>query len=529
MVERLDFSSPNAFHWVVPTTSKYNEETSLTQAPQRCYPPNLHRMNLASLQQFFDGSPAIRLLRSPHAPWILAFLHQQFKCSEQITWPHTALAAELDAALHELRREEGVALQSYTSANGASSPRLTGDAYLTHWASSDARLLKRFIDTSQTEPVYQLTPDAELVLSFVAKATRQDRFIGTQIHLQSILGLLQEVIADASDRDDPQQHHSLRARFDLAADQLEQLKSEFRGVEERFKSITRGVQQRLLQSQDSRGEIIEFALDAEDLLKSGDQGRSFAEFLKLVHDPARQAQLVELVRELTQLDALTGRHEALQALRTMLPSLLAEAEKILRTTQHLSLTLRRLLDTRSSRQHRQLAQLLRDIRLAASQRSERPPPDVGLDIEVELEIQLPCDRPFWSQSEPFVEVDWQLADSDPAQQAEALQQLVALQRIDWQGMRRNITILLQSQPEVSLQELLERFPIQTGTIEVLGYLQIAHEDGHDIDQTQLTTLTADWHGAPPRVLHIPRVVFRRPVRKGVAPPSEPNTELEIRQ
>src|SRR5690606_7010885 len=114
-----------------------------------------------------------------------------------------------------------------------------------------------------------------------------------------------------------------------------------------------------------------------------------------------------------------------------------------------------------------------------------------------------------SQTEPFVEVDWQLPDDDPAQQADALQQLVALQRIDWQNMRRNITILLQSQPEASLQDLLERFPIQTGTVEVLGYLQIAHEDGHDIDQQQITTLTADWHGAQSRVLHIPRVTFRR--------------------
>lgn len=483
-------------------------------------------MNLASLQQFFDSSPAIRLLRSPHAPWILEFLHRQFKCGGQIVWPHTELAAQLEATLHELRRVDekrvdDVAADSRSSGSGAGPPQLTGNVYLTQWASGETRLLKRFIDAAQTEPVYQLTPDAELVLSFVAKATRQDRFVGTQTHLQSILGLLQEVVADAGDADDPQQQHSLRGRFDLAVDQLEQLKSEFRGVEERFKSITRGVQQRLLQSQDSRGDIIEFALDAEDLLKSGDQGRSFAEFLKLVHDPARQTQLVELVRELTQLDALAERHEALQAMRTMLPTLLAEAEKILRTTQHLSLTLRRLLDTRSSRQHRQLAQLLRDIQATASQRSERPPLNVGLEIEAELEIQLPCDRPFWSQTEPFAEVDWHLAADDPAQQAQALQQLVALQRIDWQTMRRNITVLLQSHSEVSLQELLQRFPVQTGTVEVLGYLQIAHEDGHVIDQTQTTELqmtstAADGQDVKAHVLHVPRVIFRRPTRGRVA-------------
>ncbi len=480
-------------------------------------------MNLASLQQFFDSSPAIRLLRSPHAPWILEFLHQQFKCSGQITWPHTELAARLDAALHQLRQTDiaspsRVVDAGVADATGAPLPRLTSQAYLSLWSSADVRLLKRFVDAVPAEPVYQLTPDAELVLAFVSKATRRDRTIGAQTHLQSILGLLQEVVADAGDADDPQNHYSLRARFDLAADQLEQLKSEFRGVEERFKSITRDVQQRLLQSKDSRGEIIEFALDAEDLLKSGDQARGFAEFLKLVHDPTKQAQLVELVRELTQLKALAGREEALRAMRTMLPSLLAEAEKILRTTQHLSLTLRRLLDTRSSRQQRQLAQLLRDIRAAASQRSQKPPLEIGLEIEAELEIQLPCERPFWAQSEPFAEVDWQLAASDPIQHAEALQQLVALHRIDWQTMRRNITLLLHSRSEVSLPELLNRYPIQSGAVEVLGYIQIAHEDGHVIDSSQVIPLAANWPHAQSRVLHIPRVIFRRSERATAALP-----------
>ncbi|MCA9159007.1 MAG: DUF3375 family protein [Planctomycetales bacterium] len=306
----------------------------------------------------------------------------------------------------------------------------------------------------------------------------------------------------------------MRSQFDMAVAQFDQLKSEFRGVEEHFKSITRGVQQRLLQTQDSRGAILEFALDAEDLLKSSDPGRSFTDFLKLIHDPASQAHLTELVRRLTQLECLADRHEELQSIRTMLPSLLGEAEKILRTTQHLSLTLRRLLDTRSSRHHRQLAHLLRDIRAAASQHSESPPQDVGLEIEVELEIQLPIDRPFWSTPEPFVEVEWQLADSDPLEHAAALQQLVSLQRIDWQKMRRNITLALKTNSQMTIQALLDRFPIQTGSVELLGYLQIAHEDGHEIDRSQSIELIANWAGSRARVLRMPRVVFHRVRRDG---------------
>ena len=511
-------------------------------------------MQIASLQRFFDSSPAMHLLRSPYAAWIVAFLHRQFKSSGQITWLHSALAAQLETTLHELQGES----------SGAPLARLSGEAYLNNWSSGDCRWLKRFIDESHSEPVYQLTPDAELALAFVSKATRAATFVGTQSHLRSILGLLQEVVDEALPEVDadtlaariarvecerealdrklqqlrhaqavdgnvagrsasrelrtsdaergttlPERAHRMRSQFDLAVAQFEQLKSEFRGVEEHFKSITRGVQQRLLQTQDSRGAILEFALDAEDLLKSSDQGRSFAEFLKLVHDPASQTHLTELVRQLTQLESLADRHEELQSIRAMLPTLLAEAEKILRTTQHLSLTLRRLLDARSNRHHRQLAQLLRDIRAAASGHSETPPLDVGLEIEVELEIQLPMDRPWWSTPDPFAEVDWQLAASDPLEHAEALQQLVALQRIDWQTMRRNITLVLKSHSETTIEALLQRFPIQTGTVELLGYLQIAHEDGHEIDRSQSIELTTRWEGSQTRVFRMPRVVFHR--------------------
>ncbi|MEZ6077597.1 MAG: DUF3375 family protein [Pirellulaceae bacterium] len=513
-------------------------------------------MQIAPLQRFFHSSPAMHLLRSPNAPWIVAFLHQQFKSSGQITWLHSPLAAQLETTLRELQAET----------NGAPQTRLSGEAYLNNWSSGDCRWLKRFIDESHPEPVYQLTPDAELVLAFVSKATRTTTFIGTQSHLRSILGLLQEVVDEAlpsedahaigarieqlererevieqklnqlrrgqaseedletgkfptaerratlekhPEREARERSHRMRSQFDMAVAQFDQLKSEFRGVEEHFKSITRGVQQRLLQTQDSRGAILEFALDAEDLLKSSDPGRSFADFLKLVHDPASQAHLTELVSRLTQLESLADRHEELQSIRTMLPSLLGEAEKILRTTQHLSLTLRRLLDTRSNRHHRQLAHLLRDIRAAASQHSESPPLDVGLEIEVELEIQLPIDRPFWSTPDPFVEVEWQLVDSDPLEHAAALQQLVSLQRIDWQNMRRNITLALKSNSHMTIQALLDRFPIQTGSVELLGYLQIAHEDGHEIDRSQSIELFADWEGSRARVLRMPRVVFHR--------------------
>jgi hypothetical protein len=463
-------------------------------------------MSLASLQRFFDSSPVMHLLRSPNAAWILDFLHQQFKLSGQITQSHAGLVASLESHLFTIASEQ---IQSLAEASQPL-PSMThrAEAYLGTWSSADCGWLKRFIDTNSSEPSYQLTSASEVALAFALNASRPAAVIGTRSHLRSVLGLLSEVVQEPSDAG------MVREQFSLAVSQLEQLTSQFRGVEEHFKSITRGIQQRLLAANSSRGDIVQFALDAEEILKTGEQGRSFFEFLKLVHDPASQERIAQLITQLTQLEALADRHEELQSIRTMIPRLLTEAEKILRTTQHLSQTLRRLLDARSTRHHQQLTQVLRDIRAQAAALSQFPPSTVSLEVEAEIDIRLPCDRPFWSQAEPFADIELQLAESDPLERALATEQLLALERIDWQRLRRNISLLTQQQAETTLAQLLERFPIQSGTVELLAYLQIAHEDGHKIDTNREIQIATDWEGPRPRVLQLPQVVFR-PQRSGM--------------
>ena len=56
-------------------------------------------------------------------------------------------------------------------------------------------------------------------------------------------------------------------RFVTAVMLLRQLQGDFRAVEESFRDITIQVQQRQVAGRETRGKILEFALDAEDLLK----------------------------------------------------------------------------------------------------------------------------------------------------------------------------------------------------------------------------------------------------------------------
>ena len=90
----------------------------------------------------------------------------------------------------------------------------------------------------------------------------------------------------------------IREQFDLAVSLLRQLQGDFRAVEEKFKEITQQVQRRQAAGEDTRGGILEFALDAEDVLKREDQGVSFYEFVRFILSPAEQEKLQEITRAL---------------------------------------------------------------------------------------------------------------------------------------------------------------------------------------------------------------------------------------
>ena len=92
-------------------------------------------------------------------------------------------------------------------------------------------------------------------------------------HLREEQQRLQEEITqiEASGRVTTYQPAQIRERFGTAVSLLRQLQGDFRSVEESFRNITEQVQQRQAQGGDTRGGILEFALDAEDVLKREDR------------------------------------------------------------------------------------------------------------------------------------------------------------------------------------------------------------------------------------------------------------------
>lgn len=456
-------------------------------------------MDLAKLIAYFETAPAVRLLRSLNVAFIVDFLNQQFKRAGRITIPHAELLAALVTYQETIQESYPDKLQDKP------------ETYLAGWCSSQTRWLRRLLEAGRNEPVYQLTPHTEEVFAFLDRVLEQDfGFVGTESRLRLVMETLADLVVGASE--DPQtrlshlraereriereirgiereglvtryQPAQIRERFGMAVSLLKQLQGDFRAVEDKFKEITQQVQQRQSEGRDSRGGILEFALDSEDVLKREDQGVSFYEFVRFILSPAQQEKLQSIIVQLGTIPELIEQGDGLETVRRMVPSLLAEAEKVMRTNQRLSATLRRLLDARAQQDRQRVGQLCRDILgWAACLATDPPRGTVGLTVETKVPMASPFARTFWSEPPRLAAVSLTEHETDAERRAEAFRLLAQMQRLDWRRMRRQVQEMIARDGMATLGSLLAKHPSEAGVVEVLGYLQIAHEDGHPISR-----------------------------------------------
>ncbi len=480
-------------------------------------------MQRESLRTFFDASPTARLLRSDHAPLVIDFLNRTFKTGETISVGQLELRSLLANYQEELHETEPTVMVG------------PAEQYLTKW--SEAGWLQRFLEASSIEPQYQLTRFAEEAIRFVDSVlSRGNSLVGTESRLRLVIETLEDIVRGASA--DPQRRldylreqralidaeiealesgksvqvyrpAQIRERFQTAVELLKALQSDFRAVEERFQAIARDVQQQQATGDKTRGGILGFALDSEDLLKQQDEGISFFAFVAFLFSPTQQASLRKHIEEVQQLAALSDQQDSLLRVRRMVPALLAEAEKVMKTTARLSSTLRRLLDVQAAAHRIRLATVLREIKQAAMELKGNPPADGTLSIATDAEIASPMARTFWKPSTAFDEQGPTEHVIDLAEVAKIADAFAKLQRLDFRKLRTSIREATYQGHSTTLAQLLEQSPIQNGVVELLGYMQIAHDDGHEIDPTHFETIciVEPLHRKHPLQVRVPHVLF----------------------
>lgn len=463
--------------------------------------------------------PAWRLLAADHAPMIASFLQRSFIAPNVRTIARQQLVSQLDDHLFQLHESAGDNLFPKPAAS-----------YLDDWASDERGWLRKYYPQGQDEPHYDLTSPAEHALEWL-QGLGARAFIGTESRLMTVFGLLKQIV-DGTELDprtriaelqkrkadidaeiakireghlELMEPTQVRERFLQMAATARELLSDFRALDQNFRTLDRGVRERIATWEGGKGELLQEIFGKRDLIADSDEGRSFRAFWDLLMSPSRQDELGKLLERVMAL-APIRELEPDARLRRIHYDWLEAGEVTQRTVARLSEQLRRYLDDQAWLENRRIMELIRNVEQKALQlRGQVAEAGFSRIDDAAPDLGLPMERLLYA---PPFKADLRAAALDEAQVTIAADALFDQVYVDQVRLLSNVRRALQTRSQVSLAAVVMDHPIEQGLAELATYLKLATQDvAAVIDDERSERI--DWIGSDGkrREATLPMVIF----------------------
>ncbi|CAA6818467.1 MAG: Unknown protein, partial [uncultured Sulfurovum sp.] len=155
-------------------------------------------MNYEYLQNLKSNHLAIQLLNADNFAMITGFFHYVFNSTAGQALRESEILSRLDDYL-------------YTLNEGYEEPKFpkTAKSYLDDFTHQNSSYLRKYYGYESDEPIYELTPDIEKLLTWLNGLQKQE-FVATESKLKIIMTLLKE-LAFETNLSDEQRIQSLEA------------------------------------------------------------------------------------------------------------------------------------------------------------------------------------------------------------------------------------------------------------------------------------------------------------------------------
>lgn len=489
-------------------------------------------MQHQEIQRLITFSPTIKLLRARSAPLVISFLHQEFKAQNRIVVPAYETINHLADYIEALDDREVLDIEGNDSLTIARK-------YINRWCSEENRYLRRYPDETG-EPVLELTTHTEKAFQWME--TLQSReFVGTESRFLSIYRQLKDLIDNTSA--DPKRKikelekqrkaiskeinaikkagmvstyndTQIKERFYNVTKTARELIADFKEVEQNFKDISLNIYRQQTKTNVHRGQILGYALDATEELKSSDQGRSFYAFWQFLIADNKQDELMQMIRYTYDLLKERDIDLADNFLRKIKIYLHNAGQKVINSNHLLADKLSRILSESNFAERRVARDIINDIKnLAVQKVGKFSGKRTFVHIEGLPELDLSLDRPLGEPrqtanftNQPTEVGSTQLDNANLAPMFDGFE-------MDRQLLEENINKLLKQNAQISLLEVVKNYPIQNGLEEIITYFSIASTSKiHTIDAA--ISVAIPWQmeseeSIQEKQIQLPEIIFRR--------------------
>jgi hypothetical protein len=462
---------------------------------------------------------AWKLLAADHGPFFVAVFETLFTGEDKVLPVSVAterLARELDVL-----RGQGHVLAP------------TAQQYVNDWV-AQGWLVRRF-PAGAPEEVLELSAESTAAIRWVSGLDKP-RTAATESRLASVL---QQVIrlAEETDANPRTRLATLRTERDrldreiaavelggirvLADDraverarevlsQAQELAGDFRNVRDAFDRLNRDLRQSLMENDGSRGEVLEHLFSGVDLIAESEPGRTFTAFWRLLTDGEQFFALTEA------LDAITSRGFARQLetrerrfLQSLTSVLMKEGGEVHEVLQQFARSLKSFVQSREFREQRRLHSLLKQTQQAALAARDHVRPNEVIDFKLSLTSSRIRSASQWSLYDPAMRVPDSRMDEavESDLTVEVVEDLVRQSEIDFRTLREHLKTLLLELSQVTVGEVLQRFPAEQGLGTVVGYVALGARHGEVTQDTQVV----QWVGkdGASRAARVPAIYFTR--------------------
>lgn len=474
-------------------------------------------MNYEKALSFYQNDKTLQLFRADHFPLLVSFFHLAFKQQDRISYAQAELQSLLSDYIYSLERQ------------GINDYKKASIDYLQTWAQQG--YLRRYYEEGD-DPVYELSPATENALKWLEDLNKQ-QFVGTHSRLLQFFDLLQQIVNATSGPYERIQHLQeerkkiekqieqikrgdfvkpsetlLKENYFLAEETARRLLSDFRQVEENFRELDTKTRQTIVKSNLAKAALLDNVFRHQDYLWNTDQGKSFRAFWEFLMSEKMQADLETLLGKINDIPVIKEikREQAVDRIKT---NLVEAGDKVNRSNDGLIEQLRKFVEQKNLSESRHILHSIEQIEsLLMEYKNVLDTQSAWMEIDGQAKPALIMERPLFS---PPVKITFEKTMVEDGESAAITNALFEQFYVNMDELRGNIKQILRMQPQVSLSGLLQQYPPTKGMAEILGYIQIATNEGkHTVkneEQEELLVENRD-NGTHYR-LHAPIIIYNR--------------------
>ncbi len=428
-----------------------------------------------------ENNKTISLLKKDNASLIVSFLHYFFKSKNKSSYLSNDLISHLSDFLYRINQEK---------------ERFPKDAkfYLENWTKDG--FLRQYYD--KEDALFELTPATENALRWLAELNKPE-FVGTESRLMQIINLLKELTIKSSDNIDLRRNELVKEKEKLEQELLKiekgeyekydkrkiveqfllleeivgKLLSDFRQIEENFRTLNVKAREDQIKKNLSKGKYLDEVFRTQDLIMETDQGKSFNAFYEFLMNPNRQEDLESLIVQILSLEELRD-YQRNNQLELLKENLIDSGERVNKTTRVLIDQLRKYLSSQAYLENRKIAELISDIEKTALEIKNNPPSEKDfLLLDDKPTLSFPVEQSLWEPTKRVKLSNVKIEEADDDVQIDAL---FDQEYINPEVLKDRIKRALRDKAQVSLIEIIMENPIEKGLAEIITYFSLATQD-----------------------------------------------------